>query len=147
MAGAVKALSTRIKKWFQMPKERYVASGGRKTSMARVYVFPNTTKKAVLIVNGVDGSEYFSKFMLQKAMRALMHVEGGYSAVCKITGGGTTGQSEAINHAIAKALSGINSDFKRDFRKEGFLTRDARMVESKTAGKHKARRSKQWSKR
>jgi small subunit ribosomal protein S9 len=69
----------------------------------------------------------------------------GVSAMVK--GGGVTGQAEAVRHGISRALVIFNSDFRKKLRRQGFLTRDARMVERKKYGLRKARRAPQWAKR
>ena len=75
------------------------------------------------------------------------NTSGQYDVVCTIKGGGTTGQAGAIIHGIARALDCISDDFHTALRKNGFLTRDSRVVERKKYGKRKARKSTQFSKR
>ena len=78
---------------------------------------------------------------------ALTDTKNQYDARITVTGGGVTGQSEAIRHGVARALIALNPELRGVLKKAGFLTRDSRMVERKKYGKHKARRSTQFSKR
>jgi small subunit ribosomal protein S9 len=73
--------------------------------------------------------------------------EGHYNAMIKVEGGGVTGQAGAIRHGIARALVEANPELRVPLKREGFLTRDARQVERKKAGLHKARKAPQFSKR
>ena len=122
-------------------------TGRRKNSVARVWVKPG---KGLVIVNKRDMSDYFPresyrKFILQPFVDT--NTSGQYDVVCTIKGGGTTGQAGAIIHGIARALDCISDDFHTALHKNGFLTRDSRVVERKKYGKRKARKSTQFSKR
>jgi small subunit ribosomal protein S9 len=121
--------------------------GRRKTSVARIYL---TAGKGTIQVNSRDVKEYFPFEILQTIINqpfATVNAVGSYDANINVTGGGVTGQAEAIRLAIARALCEVNPEFRGPLKKEGFLTRDPRMVERKKYGKRKARRRFQFSKR
>ena len=121
--------------------------GRRKTSVARVYVTPG---KGLMLVNDRDYKEYFTNSILQTVVMqpfAVAQVADQYDVKVNVDGGGSTGQAEAIRMAIARALCEINLEFRPKLKKEGFLTRDSRMVERKKYGRKKARRRFQFSKR
>jgi small subunit ribosomal protein S9 len=122
-------------------------SGRRKTSVARVYL---TAGQGNITINHRDLKVYFPNEVLQTIVNqpfVTMEAAGKYDVVVNVKGGGTTGQAEAIRLAISKALVSENSESRPPLKKEGFLTRDPRMVERKKFGKRKARRSFQFSKR
>lgn len=121
--------------------------GRRKTSIARVYM---TSGNGKLVVNSKELNDYFPSEILQTIVKqplATVDVESEYDFNINVTGGGFKGQAEAIRLAIARALSIENPEFRPPLKKEGFLTRDPRMVERKKYGKRKARRRFQFSKR
>ncbi len=121
--------------------------GRRKTSVARVYL---TAGKGAITVNKRDIKVYFPSEILQTIINQPMtavQVLGNYDIKANIKGGGTTGQAEALRMAIARALCEVNAEFRPALKKEGFLTRDPRMVERKKYGRRKARRRFQFSKR
>jgi small subunit ribosomal protein S9 len=121
--------------------------GRRKTSVARVYL---TAGKGAITVNKRDVKVYFPSEILQTIVNQPMtavQVLGNYDIKANIKGGGTTGQAEALRMAIARALCEVNAEFRPALKKEGFLTRDPRMVERKKYGRRKARRRFQFSKR
>jgi small subunit ribosomal protein S9 len=121
--------------------------GRRKTSIARVYVTPG---KGEIIVNDRDLKDYFiseiHQTLVKQALSALK-LEGSYDVTVNVEGGGVTGQAEAVRLGIARALVEISPENKPTLRKEGFMTRDSRMVERKKPGRRKARRRFQFSKR
>ncbi len=122
-------------------------TGRRKNSVARVWVKPG---QGVITVNKRDVSDYFSRESYRKSILQPFvdtNTSGQYDVVCTTKGGGTTGQAGAIIHGIARALDCISEDFHAILRKNGLLTRDARVVERKKYGKRKARKSTQFSKR
>ncbi|CAF2120005.1 unnamed protein product [Rotaria magnacalcarata] len=122
-------------------------TGRRKNSIARVWVKPG---KGVVTVNKRDMSDYFSRESYRKLILQPFtdtNTSGQYDVICTTKGGGTTGQAGAIIHGIARALDCISEDFHAILRKNGFLTRDSRVVERKKYGKRKARKSTQFSKR
>ncbi|MFW5762182.1 MAG: 30S ribosomal protein S9 [Cyclobacteriaceae bacterium] len=121
--------------------------GRRKTSIARIYMKAGSGK---LTVNSKDLNDYFPSDILQTIVKqplATVNVESDYDFNINVKGGGFKGQAEAIRLAIARALSIENPEFRPPLKKEGFLTRDPRMVERKKYGKRKARRRFQFSKR
>ena len=123
------------------------AIGRRKTSVARIYVTPG---KGEIQVNDRNYKEYFVSEILQiKINQPLVTAgeAGKYDFVINVKGGGITGQAEAVRMAIARALCDMNVDSRPALKKEGFLTRDPRMVERKKYGRRKARRRFQFSKR
>ena len=123
------------------------ALGRRKSSIARVYVSEGTGK---ITINKKDLTEYFPSSILQFAVKQplqLLEAAEKYDIKANLTGGGFTGQSQALRLAIARALVKINPEDKAALRKEGFVTRDPRAVERKKPGRPKARRRFQFSKR
>ena len=123
------------------------ALGRRKSSIARVYVSEGTGK---ITINKKDLTEYFPSSILQFVVKQplqLLEAAEKYDIKANLTGGGITGQSQALRLAIARALVKINPEDKAALRKEGFVTRDPRAVERKKPGRPKARRRFQFSKR
>jgi small subunit ribosomal protein S9 len=122
-------------------------SGRRKTSVARIYM---TSGQGNITINDRDIKEYFPSEVLQTIVQqplSLIDAVGKYDIKANIKGGGVAGQAEALRLAITKALVNENGETRPALKKEGFLTRDPRMVERKKFGKRKARRSFQFSKR
>ncbi len=121
--------------------------GRRKTSVARVYLRPG---KGEIKVNKRDYKEYFPIEVLQTKIQqplALLESIQEFDININVTGGGFTGQAEAIRMGISRALCEYNAENRPALKKEGFLTRDSRMVERKKYGRRKARRRFQFSKR
>lgn len=121
--------------------------GRRKTSVARLYMQPGNGE---VKVNGRDIKDYFSSDVLQiivKQPLTLVEQVGSFDLKINVDGGGSTGQAEAIRLAISRALCEVDAEHRPALKKEGFLTRDPRMVERKKYGKRKARRAFQFSKR
>jgi small subunit ribosomal protein S9 len=121
--------------------------GRRKTAVARIYMKPG---KGDITVNGRDVKEYFPSEILQIVVNqpfALLKTVGSYDLKVNVDGGGIKGQAEAIRLAISRALCEVNLENRPALKKEGFLTRDPRMVERKKPGRRKARRKFQFSKR
>lgn len=122
-------------------------SGRRKTSVARAYV---TAGSGNIRVNGRDYKEYFTTptlhFYVTQSLN-VAKVRENYDVTVNVSGGGITGQAQAIRLAIAKALVEANPEFKKDLRAAGLITRDPRMVERKKFGQKKARKRFQFSKR
>lgn len=123
-------------------------TGRRKEAVARVRLIPGTGKWTV---NGHTLEEYFPSRLQQREVNSpivLLKLEDKFDAIVLVEGGGTTGQAGAIRLGVARALNAIDRDANRaTLKKAGFLTRDARAVERKKAGLHKARRAPQFSKR
>jgi len=128
------------------------AVGRRKESVARVYLKKG---QGNINVNGRPAEEYFSadpfiKERLEQVVKKPFYVTNTvnkFDVEANSTGGGITGQLEAIRLGIARALLGVDEGFKKPLKDEGLLTRDPRMVERKKYGFHKARRGQQFSKR
>ncbi|MCB0755267.1 MAG: 30S ribosomal protein S9 [Flavobacteriales bacterium] len=121
--------------------------GRRKTSVARVYM---KSGKGNFVVNGKEAKEYFPTSLLQDTIRRPFHVlelDGKYDVKVNVSGGGITGQAEAISLAIARALVKENGEVKPKLKQFGLMTRDPRMVERKKFGQKKARKKFQFSKR
>jgi small subunit ribosomal protein S9 len=120
-------------------------SGRRKTSVARIYM---QAGQGNITINNRDMKSYFANELLENIVNqplATLEQVGQYDIKVNVSGGGIAGQ--AIRLAISKALVSDNAEVKSPLRKEGFMTRDPRMVERKKFGKRKARRSFQFSKR
>ena len=123
-------------------------TGRRKSSVARVRVYKGTGK---ITINDRDIDEYFGLETLKVIVRqplTLTESEGKYDVVCRVAGGGVTGQAGAIRHGIARALlQNEGENLRPVLKKAGFLTRDPRMKERKKYGLKAARRAPQFSKR
>ena len=103
-----------------------------------------------ITVNGRDLETYFARPVLRMLINqpfAVTEREGQYDVTCTVKGGGLSGQAGAVKHGISKALMFYEPDLRGALKKEGFLTRDSRVVERKKYGRRKARRSFQFSKR
>jgi small subunit ribosomal protein S9 len=126
---------------------RSYATGKRKNAIARVWVKPGPGK---ITVNGRDQDTYFARPVLRMIINQPFGVterDGQYDVVCTVKGGGLSGQAGAVKHGISKALTYYEPTLRGALKKEGFLTRDSRVVERKKYGRKKARRSFQFSKR
>ena len=124
-----------------------IATGRRKTSIARVRMMPGTGK---ITVNGREISEYLQMDTLLLVARqplALTGTADKYDFIVKVVGGGISGQAGAICHGIARALVRANETYKKELKDAGLLTRDSRMKERKKYGLKKARKASQFSKR
>lgn len=124
------------------------ATGRRKTSIAQVRLIPNGTGN--VLVNTKPLSDFFrghERHIHQVRLPMEKAEQKAFDVSVKVAGGGVTGQAEAIRHGIARALAKIDDKLKKLMRKEGFLTRDSRMVERKKPGRPKARKRFQYSKR
>jgi small subunit ribosomal protein S9 len=127
--------------------ETYYATGRRKSSTARVFMSKGSGE---ITINKRPLDQYFGRQTARMIVRqALEKVELQKDFDVKVTvkGGGTTGQAGAIRHGITRALIAFNEELRRPLRTAGFVTRDAREVERKKVGLHKARRAPQFSKR
>lgn len=130
-----------------MAKTAFIATGRRKKSVARVRLVPGT---GTITINRRDVEDYFGLETLKMIVRAPMTLTNTlekYDVLVNVYGGGTTGQAGAIRLGIARALVEYDETLKTELRKAGFMTRDAREVERKKVGLHKARRATQFSKR
>ena len=125
----------------------YYGTGRRKKSVARVRLYPGTGK---ITVNDRDLDDYFGLETLKLIVRqplVLTETNEKFDVVCRVAGGGVTGQAGAIRHGIARALNEANSEYRPALKSNGFLTRDPRMKERKKYGLKKARKAPQFSKR
>lgn len=128
-------------------QKRAYATGRRKNAVARVWLKPGSGK---VTVNGRDQSVYFARQTQRLILNQPFLVAGRigqYDAVCTVAGGGLSGQAGAVRHGITRALQNYEPALRDVLKKAGLFTRDARTVERKKIGLHKARRSKQWAKR
>jgi small subunit ribosomal protein S9 len=131
-----------------MAKETvFYATGRRKTSAARVFLKKG---KGEVTVNGKPLEKYMPLSIARASILSPLVLTDRRSVVdarVTVTGGGPTGQAEAIRHGLARALIAQEPELRGALKKAGMLTRDPRMVERKKYGRHKARRSTQFSKR
>ena len=126
---------------------QYRGTGKRKTSVARVILRPG---EGATWINGKSLEDYFPRLwhrVLATAPLKTADVQGQYDLRVRVHGGGPSGQAGAIRHGVARALVEINPELRVPLKRAGFLTRDARIVERKKAGLHKARKAPQFSKR
>ena len=122
-------------------------TGRRKSSAARVFLRTGTGK---IVVNGRTLDEFFGRQTARMIVRQpleLTQMTDRFDVNVTVEGGGTTGQAGAIRLGISRALVEYDENLKPSLRKAGFMTRDAREVERKKVGLHKARRASQFSKR
>jgi small subunit ribosomal protein S9 len=126
---------------------QYRGTGKRKTSVARVILRPGD---GTTWFNGRTIEEYFPRAVHRSTALAplqLAGLEGTYDIRVRVHGGGPSGQAGAVRHGLARALIEVDPNLRVALRRAGFLTRDARIVERKKAGLHKARKAPQFSKR
>jgi len=129
------------------PQGRSYATGRRKDAVARVWIKPGAGR---VTVNGRENEVYFARPVLRMIIDQPLVTagrEGQYDVICTVTGGGLSGQAGAVRHGISQALVRYEPALRPVLKKNGFLTRDSRVVERKKYGKAKARRSFQFSKR
>lgn len=127
--------------------QTYLTTGRRKTASARVFLSPGSGQ---ITVNGRSLDEYFGRETARMVVRQPLESAGLADQLdirVTVRGGGISGQAGAIRHGIARALVAYNESLKPTMRRGGFLTRDAREVERKKVGLHKARKRPQYSKR
>ena len=122
-------------------------TGRRKSSVARVFIKKGT---GAIVVNGKPVDEYFARetgrMIVRQPLALTEHLES-FDIKVNVHGGGESGQAGAIRHGITRALIDFDETLKSELKQAGFVTRDAREVERKKVGFHKARRRKQFSKR
>ena len=125
----------------------YYGTGRRKSSIARVRLIEG---KGNITVNGKELDKFFGEETLKVIVKQPLTVTNTldkYDVVCKVCGGGFSGQAGAIRHGIARALNEANAEYRSELKANGFLTRDSRMKERKKYGLKKARKAPQFSKR
>ena len=126
---------------------RAYATGKRKDAVARVWIKPGS---GTITVNNRPVDVYFARPVLRMILRQPLQVvnrNDQYDIVVTVAGGGLSGQAGAVRHGLSKALTYFEPELRGPLKKEGFLTRDPRVVERKKYGRKKARRSFQFSKR
>lgn len=130
-----------------MAVQQNLGTGRRKSAVARVFIKPG---KGLFSVNGRPVDEFFSRetgrMVVRQPLELTNHV-ATFDIIVNVTGGGESGQAGAVRHGIARALVEYDAALKPVLKKAGLITRDAREVERKKVGFHKARRRKQFSKR
>ena len=125
----------------------YYGTGRRKSSVARVRLYPG---QGPFVVNGKPGDEYFSRDMdVTKALEPLQVVgaDDRFQVSVVVSGGGITGQSEAVRHGVARALLEADPSLRPTLKQRGYLTRDPRIKERKKPGLKRARKAPQYTKR
>ena len=125
----------------------FIATGKRKTSVARVRMLPGSGQ---IVVNQKAYETYFGRSALQMLIQQPFKITGTvgrFDITANIDGGGVSGQADALKHGIARALLSMNPDYRKPLKKAGLLTRDPRIKERKKYGHKKARKRFQYSKR
>ena len=132
---------------YQSAKPYFYGTGRRKSSVARVRLVPGT---GVVTINNRDIDDYFGLETLKLIVNQPFGVTGTvgkFDIICRVNGGGFSGQAGAIRHGVARALLQADENYRAALKKAGFLTRDPRMKERKKYGLKAARRAPQFSKR
>ena len=130
-----------------MAETQYYGTGRRKSSTARVFVKPGSGN---IVINKRSLDQYFGRETARMVVRqplALVEMTDKFDLYITVSGGGISGQAGAIRHGITRALMQFDETLRASLRKAGFVTRDARKVERKKVGLHKARKRPQFSKR
>ena len=133
---------------YKSKKPYHYGTGRRKSSVARVHLFENGT--GAITINGRDIDDYFGLETLKMVVRQPLNTTGTIGKVdivATVAGGGVSGQAGALRHGVARALLGLNAEYRPALKAAGFLTRDPRMKERKKYGLKAARRAPQFSKR
>ena len=128
-------------------QETYQGTGRRKSSTARVYLQRGSGQ---ITINKQSIEQYFGRETARMIVRQpleLVEMLDKINVNVNVNGGGNSGQAGAIRHGITRALINYDEEFRSDLRRAGFVTRDARQVERKKVGLHKARKRPQYSKR
>ena len=150
MATTTKAIKEKAPKIVKVKNKYVEARGGRKTAIARVRLIDN---ESGIIVNGKDYVAYFKTPRYCMSVEAPLKMVGGTAVIGKkgvsahVTGGGLTGQAEAVRHGLATILARLDPSWRKQLKAAGYLKRDPRAVERKKYGLKKARRAPQWAKR
>jgi len=130
-----------------MSQDFYYGTGKRKTSVSRTRMYRGTGK---ITVNGRDLADYFPRATLQMIIQQplkLTKTIDKVDVVCRVTGGGLSGQAQAVRHGISRALLNFDPELRGVLKRAGFLTRDSRIKERKKYGQRAARARFQYSKR
>ncbi|HKA39897.1 MAG TPA: 30S ribosomal protein S9 [Burkholderiales bacterium] len=128
-------------------QQQHYGTGRRKTAVARVFITPG---KGTITVNGRPVDVFFSRETGRMVVRQPLEVTkmtANFDITVNVDGGGESGQAGAVRHGITRALIQYDASLKSALKKAGLVTRDARAVERKKVGLHKARRRPQYSKR
>lgn len=129
-------------------KRYYQGTGRRKTSVARVRLFPGNGD---FLVNGKKPEDYFgARDVLQREIRRPLELTNhlaSFNVLVKVRGGGVVGQAGAVRHGVARALLDLNAELRPTLKKAGLLTRDPRAKERKKVGLKRARKRPQYTKR
>ena len=128
-------------------RQHHYGTGRRKSAVARVFIRPG---KGAITVNGRPVDEFFSREtgrMIVRQPLQITNTVASFDIMVNVNGGGESGQAGAVRHGITRALIQHDAALKPALKKAGLVTRDAREVERKKVGLHKARRRKQFSKR
>jgi small subunit ribosomal protein S9 len=131
----------------KQPADQKYGTGRRKTAAARVFLRPG---KGEISINGKTVDQYFGRETSRMLVRQPLEIAdsvGRFDIKVTVAGGGPSGQAGAIRHGITRALIQYDENFRKPLRAAGLVTRDAREVERKKVGLHKARRAPQYSKR
>lgn len=132
---------------FKQPADQKYGTGRRKTAAARVFLKPGSGE---ISINGKTVEQYFgretSRMLVRQPLKVVESVDR-FDLKITVSGGGPSGQAGAIRHGIARALIQYDEEMRKPLRAAGLVTRDAREVERKKVGLHKARRAPQYSKR
>ena len=128
-------------------QDHYYGTGRRKSAVARVFLRPG---RGQIVVNGKPVDQFFSRetgrMIVRQPLELANHLKT-FDILVNVHGGGESGQAGAVRHGITRALIHYDATLKPTLKKAGLVTRDAREVERKKVGLHKARRRKQFSKR
>ncbi|SDB32326.1 small subunit ribosomal protein S9 [Pseudidiomarina indica] len=130
-----------------MAQNQYYGTGRRKSSTARVFLRPGSGN---ISINNRSLEEYFGRETAQMVVRQpleLVDMVEKFDLYITVKGGGASGQAGAVRHGITRALMQYDETLRGDLRRAGYVTRDARQVERKKIGLHKARKRPQFSKR
>ena len=130
-----------------LERQHHYGTGRRKTAVARVFIRPG---KGAITVNGRPVDEFFSRETGRMVVRQpleLTKTTASFDIIVNVDGGGESGQAGAVRHGITRALIQYDAALKPALKKAGLVTRDARAVERKKVGLHKARERHQFSKR
>lgn len=134
----------------QAKQKYFEAVGRRKTSTARVRLYPHEGSKNAVVINGKDTKEYFPTAELKHLINAPFEtagLESKFNVTAVIAGGGVHSQAEALRHGIARALIVFNMETRKPLKKAKLLTRNPKAKERRKFGLKKARKAPQWSKR
>ena len=132
---------------YESKQQYFYGTGRRKSSVARVRVYPGSGN---ITINGRDIDDYFGLDTLKLIVNQPLELTGTlgkFDIICRVAGGGISGQAGAIRHGISRALVKVNEEYKNVLRSEGLLTRDPRVKERKKYGRKRARKRFQFSKR